>query len=439
MKLIEIVANIICNTLSDPDTLNRARLRKGAFTRNCGKLPFWTMMELLLKNAKLSISSMLDGFFSILHKEMGGSISQAIHCSQQAFSKARAGISHTIFQECFENVLDFLCSVESLDCHCRLGGLWGIQPVAIDGSKIPLPGRKALLEKYGSVGRGSSSPTAMASIAYDVLNSRVLDAQLEPMSVDERTLAARHMDNIKNKRRTNLLYTMFIFDRGYASKKLILHIENEIRARYLFRLRTKFNNDIDSMPAPSEKGGIVDQALTLYDGVRVRVLRFYLPGGALETLITNDFDLDKTAFRTVYFLRWPVEEEYKLIKEKVGLTNFSGYAENSIRQEFWISMLLANLAMLIKREADGIIDETVNRKRNKHKYQANMNELVGCVSRHFTEYMEADTDAEKRAVIRHIINFAISTRVCDKKGCGESHPRKNPRNVKHHYNNKATH
>ena len=125
MKLIEIVANIICNTLSDPDALGRARLRKGAFTRNCGKLPFWTMMELLLQNAKLSISSMLDGFFSTLRKKMGGSIPQAIHCPQQAFSKARAGISHTIFQECFENILDFLCCKESLDYDHRLGGLWG--------------------------------------------------------------------------------------------------------------------------------------------------------------------------------------------------------------------------------------------------------------------------------------------------------------------------
>lgn len=439
MKLIEIVANIICNTLSDPDVLDRARLRKGAFTRNCKKLPFWTMMELLIKNVKLSIPALLDDFFSSLRKEMGGSISKTVHCSQQAFSKARAGISHTIFQECFERVLDFLCAEESLDCHQRLGGVWGIQPVAIDGSKIPLPNRKALLQKYGSAGRGASSPTAMASIAYDVLNNRILDAQLEPMSVDERKLAVCHIDNIKRKSRTNLLYTMFIFDRGYASQKLISYIQNDIHARYLFRLRAKFNNDIDALQAPSENGGVIDQVITLYDGMRVRVLRFYLPGGTLETLITNDFDLDKTAFQMLYFLRWPVEEEYKLIKEKVGLTNFSGYTENSVNQEFWISMILANLAMLVKRETDGIIDETVNKKQNKHKYQTNMNELVGCISRHFPEYMEADTVSEKRAVVQYIFSFAISTRVRDKKGCGESNPRKEPRKVKHHYNNKATH
>ena len=91
----------------------------------------------------------------------------------------------------------------------------------------------------------------MASIAYDVLNHRILDALLEPMSIDERTLAARHMDHIRRKSRTDLLYTMFIFDRGYASKKLISYIENEIHARYLFRLRSKFNLEIDAVPLPT--------------------------------------------------------------------------------------------------------------------------------------------------------------------------------------------
>ena len=154
------------------------------------------------------------------------------------------------------------------------------------------------------------------------------------------------------------------------------------------------------------------------------MLRFSLPSGVTQTLITNDFSLDKTAFKALYYLRWPVEEGYKLIKEKVGLTNFNGFSENSIQQEFWISVLLANLAMLIKTETDGIIDEAVNTGQNRHRYQTNMNELIGCISRYFPEYMEADTCTEQREVIRYIFCFAISTRVRDKNGNGESHPRK---------------
>ena len=438
MKLVQILSDIICNTLLDPKALDRARRRKGAFTRNCGKLPYWTLIKLLLKNVKKTISASLDEFFHELRLKAGTSLPDTARCSQQAFSKARSGISHSIFKECFERVLDFLCSRESLGFHARFMGVWGLQIIAIDGSKIPLPNRKALLEKYGSIGRGASSPTAIASVAFDVLNTRILDAQLEPMSVDERTLAIRHMDSIKSKARTDLLYTMFVFDRGYASKELISYIEDNIHARYLFRLRSKFNNGIDSLPAPSQPDGITDNIFIL-EGRKVRVLKFYLPSGILETLITNDFQLDKNEFRQCYFLRWPVEENYKLIKEKIGLTNFRGYSENSILQEFWISMLLTNLALAIKKETDGIIDSTINQKSNKNRYMTNMNELVGCLSRHLPEYMDADTSAEKFTVIRYIFDFAISHRVQDKKGCGESNPRTVPRKVKHHYNNKATH
>ena len=134
-----------------------------------------------------------------------------------------------------------------------------------------------------------------------------------------------------------------------------------------------------------------------------------------------------------------MEENYKLIKEKIGLTNFRGYSENSVLQEFWISMLLANLALAIKRETDGIIDSTINQKGNKNRYMTNMNELVGYLSRHLGEYMDAGTLTEKHSIIRCIFAFAISHRVQDKKGSGESSPRTVPRKVKHHYNNKTTH
>lgn len=63
----------------------------------------------------------------------------------------------------------------------------------------------------------------------------------------------------------------------------------------------------------------------------------------------------------------------------------------------------------------GIIDETINKKGSVHKNMTNMNELVGYLSRHFDEYMDADTHAEKFSIIRCIFDFAISPRVRDKK------------------------
>lgn len=145
MKLVQILADIICNTLFGPKAIGRARNRDGAFTRNCGKLPYGTLVELLLKNVKKTISASLDEFFRQLRLASGGDIPENRRCSQQAFSKARSGISHSIFQECFERMPGFLCSRESHSFHARFMGVWGVQPIAVDGSKIPLPNRKALL------------------------------------------------------------------------------------------------------------------------------------------------------------------------------------------------------------------------------------------------------------------------------------------------------
>ena len=239
MKLIEIVADIVCKTLLDSKVLNNARRKKGAFTRNNGKLPYWTMMKLLMSNIKKSISSALDDFFTEVRKLAGLPADETAICSQQAFSKARSGIDHTIFQECFNRVLDFLCSEGVLEYHKRLGGQWGIQFIAIDGSRIPLPCRKQLLDKYGGTGRDASSPTALASIAYDVLNDTILDAQFEPLSVSERELAMRHLEAIKADKRVNLFYSMFVFDRGYASQDLIRFIEKDIKTKYLFPKQKK--------------------------------------------------------------------------------------------------------------------------------------------------------------------------------------------------------
>lgn len=442
MHFVDSVISIVCATLLDPDILEKSRRRKGAFTRNCKLLPYWTVMKLLLGNIKDSIASTLDSFFSAFAREHGIPLSEAPRCSQQAFSKARAGISHVLFQECFERVLDFLCSPDSHDYNKRLGGIWGIQVIAIDGSKIPLPSRTSLLDKYGGMGRDASSPTAIASIAFDVLNERILDAQFEPLSIDERTLAMRHMAAIKAKNRVDLLRAMLVFDRGYASRELITYIEKDFHSKYLFRLRDKFNNTIDALPMPTEKGDVIDCELELYEGIRVRVLRFRLPGGTLETLITNDREHEKNLFRDLYFLRWPVEEEYKLIKLKIGLTCFRGYSENSILQEFWIGMLLTNISNVIKRETDGIIKYQTQEETEGsllYSYKTNMNELAGCLSRDLPYIMDAESRSERMDIIKHMFELLIRTRVRDIKGSGISNPRCTPRNAKWYHNQKFNH
>ena len=439
MALLKVLADIVCKTIFDPCVLERARRRKGAFTRNHGKLPYLTMMRLLLQNAKTTISSVLDRFFTELRKAGCLPIGETTQCSHQAFCKARAGIDHTIFKECYIRILDFLCNPETNENQERVGGLWGIQPIAIDGSKITLPNRKALRTKYGGMGTDGSSPTAIVSVAYDVLRGIVLDAELESLSVDERTLAVRHLDSIKASSRVNPMYAMYIFDRGYASKSLILHLRDNIKSRFLFRVRRKFSTEIDALPVP-EGDGIVNATVMLDGEIMVRIIRFLLPDGkTVETLMTDEFGLDEKCFKELYFLRWPCEGEYEIVKNKIGLIDFRGYSDNSVQQEFWISMLMANIAGIARKEADGRIKGDPDTPITKHNYKANMNELIGCISRHFPDYLDADSTEEQYSIIRYILDFAMKHKVVDKKGIGESNPRPIPRAAKYCYNKKKTH
>ena len=121
MHLINIMSNIICETLLDSGVIQNARRRPHAFTRNNGKLPYLTVVKMLLENRKLTISAMLDEFFLELWKMSADGVPEPESCTQQAFSKARAGIDHSIFETCFQRMPDFLCSIENLS-YCKPSG-----------------------------------------------------------------------------------------------------------------------------------------------------------------------------------------------------------------------------------------------------------------------------------------------------------------------------
>lgn len=112
--------------------------------------------------------------------------------------------------------------------------------------------------------------------------------------------------------------------------------------------------------------------------VPIRVLEIPLGDGTKEYLATNLFDpaVTKDMFRELYFYRWPVELKYKELKSRFAMEEFSGATAVSIQQEFYINMLLSNLASLIKNEADEEIQISA-KSTNKFRYQANRAFIIG--------------------------------------------------------------
>lgn len=156
-------------------------------------------------------------------------------------------------------------------------------------------------------------------------------------------------------------------DRGYASREFVGLLSE--KSHYLFRLCSKFNNVVDALHIGSH-------TITMYDKVKVCIVKFELPSGEIETLMTNLFDLDESKFMVFYFKRWLVEVKFDIVKNKLELLCFGGFAENIIMQDFWISMYLANVATIAKYEADQKVKEQRDGKNNKYEYQDKVNTLI---------------------------------------------------------------
>lgn len=288
--------------------------------------------------------------------------------SQQAVSKARSHFDHTPFEGMFRLTVE-----ERYGKWHKIKRKFGHQIIAIDGSFIRLPNSKDLLETYGGIGRGATAPTGKASIMVDILNDYIMDASLSKCGSSERALAVGHIEKLLEIRPRGK--KLLLFDRGYPSLELIQFL-TEKKLHFLMRVRSKWNLEVDRATQS-------DSIISLSGGSKIRVIKLTLPSGETETLITNLWKLGEEHFAALYFLRWPVETKYDVVKNKLALENFSGLSENVILQDFWTCMLLANVVAVAKQEASVMVDKQRNSKDNAYLYVPNTADLVNSLKDEF--------------------------------------------------------
>ena len=167
---ITVVAS--ASILRAASTLDESRFKPQYFTRK-RVLPFHNLLQYLLSMHKTSSQAALNKFLERKDKTM----------SQQALSKARSKFDHTPFLKLFKSVRDAFYGAKYLPTLHKFHDKF---LVAIDGSETPLPNLPAPREKFGGTGAKASSPTARMSIAYDVLNDFIIDADFTPLSISER-------------------------------------------------------------------------------------------------------------------------------------------------------------------------------------------------------------------------------------------------------------
>ena len=311
MLFVRDELQLLTDILSQSCIMEAARFNPTFFTRK-RKMSFSEIVMFILSNFKTNTQMALNRFFNDFLKKENT-------MSQQALSKARSHFDHSPFEFFFrDQVRRRFC------CEHEIHLLHGFQVLAVDGSDIALPDLPTMLSAFGGTGRNSDSPTAKISLLYDVLNDFVVDAAIDRAGSSERKFALQHMEKLLDIKRTEK--KLLIFDRGYSSVEFIKELEMK-GYYYLMRVRSKWNLKVDEISSQ-------DSVIELEEKMKLRVVKFQLPSGEQETLISNLFELKFEDFPELYFKRWPVETKYDVLKNKLAIENFTGYTKNVILQDF---------------------------------------------------------------------------------------------------------
>jgi hypothetical protein len=415
--------NVLSQILKKSDKLINSPEFKEAYTADNTfirdrKLSFENSIYFILsglrKSLSIEISQFSENYKELLFKEV----------SKQAFSKARQNISHEAFAELcrlFVNVF--------YESDLELKKWNGFNVFAIDGTSLQVPDTQENVEYFGCRKNQYDTQTALASASamYDVLNDVVLDAIIDTYPAKEKNQARRHIEAITNPK--ILDNSIITFDRGYPSFEFFNYLGQK-NIFYVFRLSEAFGFAKSQSTSDSiheyKKGNINGKA---------RVIKFNLPDGTKETLITNIFDFGITVpmFKELYFLRWGIECKYKELKSGIEIEEFSGKKPITIKQDFYTSLYLSMLSSMIKNQTDMAIALTVS-NATKYQYQSNRNFILNKVFNKLIDMLIHHRKANK--IINSIIEKAkkIRSHIRPNRSCERKnkHPRK-----KHHYQIKS--
>ncbi len=288
--------------------------------------------------------------------------------TKSAFSQARKKLKAEAFIELNTLQVDYFYE------HFAYHTWKGFRLLGVDGSTGQLPKTVDIIDRFGMF--DDVVPLARVSQLFDVLNDITVDALIGAMDDGERQYAARHFEKIR-------LGDLILLDRGYPAFwlfALILGLDADFCARMpvgVWGAVDEFVTSglreqiVDIQPCASaikecQARGLPTKALT------VRLLRIELDSGEVEVLATSLLDTQLypySDFKDLYHLRWPVEEDYKVMKLCTEVENWSGKSALSVFQDFHAKVFTKNLTAIIAFPAQ----EEVKRQSQSKKYTYQVN------------------------------------------------------------------
>ncbi len=371
------IINFIKEIIINKNFIKRHKINKTDFTRK-RSLPFSTVFIFLINFLKSSIQNELDKFF----KNINSTDVPQREVTASAFCQARQKLDYTAFTELLHKCVELFYKLFPIK-------RWhGFRLLAVDGSTVQLPNEEEIKEHFGCWHPAKSTepcPMARVSQMFDVLNHITVDTIISPKKEGERSLAAKHFDFINAN-------DLVLSDRGYPAFWYFQLIVNK-GADYCARLPIeRWKVILKDFLASNLKETIIDlkpNYLAIKEceklglpttPLKVRLLRIELDDGEIEVLATSLIDCNLypyELFKDLYFERWPVEEDYKLLKSRIEIANFTGKSVLAVQQDFYARVFMANLtSMLAFPVHDKIADKHEN---SKLKYKINWTQALAKV------------------------------------------------------------
>lgn len=358
--------------LINPNLAAQFKMDDKHFTRT-RKQSFLSAVLLMVGQLKKSLNVEIDDFLQQLNNKLS---LRALPFTSSAFVQNRKKINPDVFKHLSSVIIKGFYRPE----NDEIKRLKGLRILAADSSGLTLPFTKELQQQYGVISNAGALSIVQAkiSVLFDVMNKLTLDVVLGKGRASERELALMH----KYQWQKN---DLIIYDRGYPSFAFIYeHIQAGIDC--LIRAKTIHSNLVKefvvggkrsfvTLMYPDQDKSFKGKNYNRKTSVQVRLIRVDLPGGETEVLITTLLDSQKypsKLFKGLYFMRWGIETFIDKLKNKLKIEHFSGYSDQTIRQDIGCAVFISNLQSVIVSSLTDELDEQNERRLYDHKVNTNL-------------------------------------------------------------------
>ena len=393
LKIISALKEFLFTVANTPKHLNLFRNTEADFTRD-RKLSFEKLALLIMRLCKKTLSVEIDKFFE--------EAKAGLPCSVAAFSLQRMKLKPFFFYSW--NMA--LWTSFYAEYGSKVKRWKGFRVLGCDGSNIALVNKPDLQKYFGGQSNQSGSfVVAKTFYCYDVLNKIILFPQIVPYRYGELNVAYDIIERgiIEED-------MLLIFDRYFSNYKMAALMQwKEKEIKYVIRVKDSLNFAkkfvhskkqsavIEIFPSYSSVDGLKECGYIAQEDtpLRVRLIRVQLASGKIEVLMTNLWQEEGYAaneFKMLYSLRWGVESNIGFQKNILQLESLSGLTPISVMQDFYATMLVANLHFLLIKQAQKTMDTT--RMNQKYPMQINNNKAFGKIKENLIPLFVSHDPAE---------------------------------------------